>query len=158
MADGSSTAGLFGRPRLQIGATLFSGLLITLGVAGFLPGFTSNYGALEFGGTSSDAMLLGLFQVSILHNLVHLMVGLLGLALAGSYGGARVFLVGAGTVFLVLWLFGVLIAFPGPGNFLPCNTAGNWLHLVLGVTMIGAAALLVRQDAADDEARTGHRG
>ena len=48
---------------------------LLVGVAGFIPGITSNYDELKLAGTDSNAELLGLFRVSILHNLVHLAFG-----------------------------------------------------------------------------------
>ncbi len=46
-------------------------------VLGFVPGITTSYSELSFAGHESEAKLLGLFQVSVLHNIVH---GLFGLA------------------------------------------------------------------------------
>jgi len=79
-----------------------------------------------------SAKLLGLFQVSILHNIVHLLFGIVGLALAKTADGARTFLIGGGVVYLVLWLLGIV----GGGDWIPVNTADNWLHFVLGIGMV----------------------
>src|SRR5918992_420259 len=85
---------------------LFWGIAFLLaGVLGFIPGITSNYDDLKFAGNDSDAELLGIFQVSILHNIVHVLFGLAGLALAGTWDGARAFLIGGGVIYLVLWLY-----------------------------------------------------
>ena len=78
-----------------------------VGIAGFIPGITTNlYDGLEFAGTDGDAELLGIFEVSVLHNIVHGLFGLAGLALAGTASGARTFLVGGGAIYIVLWLLG----------------------------------------------------
>jgi len=97
-----------------------------------------------FGGHHSGAMLLGLFQVSILHNIVHLLFGIIGLALARSASQALMYLIGGGAVYLVLWIYGVVIDRASTANFVPLNTADNWLHLVLGIGMIGAGIALSR--------------
>jgi hypothetical protein len=59
-----------------------------------------------------------------------------GLTLARTWTGARTYLIGGGVVYLVLWLYGLLVG-AGGANLIPLNTADDWLHFVLGVTMIG---------------------
>ena len=45
----------------------------------------------------------------------------------------------------MLWLYGLLIPHDGPANFVPVNTADNWLHLVLAIGMISLGVLLGRR-------------
>jgi hypothetical protein len=97
-----------------------------------------------FAGHGSGALLLGLFQVSILHNLVHLLYGVAGLAMARTASGARSYLLYGGIVYLVLWLYGLFIDKQSAANFVPLNTADDWLHFVLGVGMIALALALGR--------------
>ena len=130
--------------RAQSIASLAAGVFVLVGILGFVPGITTHYGDLSFAGHDSGAKLLGLFQVSVLHNLVHLLFGIVGLALARSVEGARSFLVGGGVVYLVLWLLGVI----GAGDWIPTNTADNWLHLGLGAGMIGLGHLAGVRSAA----------
>lgn len=106
------------------------------------PGVTTNYDQLSIAGRESTALLLGIFQVSILHNLVHLGFGVAGLALARSAHGARLFLLGGGVIYLAVWLHGLLIDHDSAANVVPINTADNWLHMVLGVGMIMLGALV----------------
>ncbi len=117
-------------------AKLVGIVFLLVGVLGFVPGITTNYGDLSFAGHDSGAELLGIFQVSILHNIVHLLFGVAGLALAKTAAGARTFLVGGGVIYLVLWLYGLMIDMDGSANFVPVNAADNWLHLALGAGMI----------------------
>jgi hypothetical protein len=129
---------------IQKAATVVAVAFLAVGVLGFIPGVTTNYGTMMFGGHHSDAKLLGLFQVSILHNIVHLLYGLAGLALARTATGARNYLIGGGIVYLVLWVYGLIIDQTSSANFVPLNTADNWLHFVLGVAMIGLGVALAR--------------
>ncbi|WOH18407.1 DUF4383 domain-containing protein [Paenarthrobacter sp. GOM3] len=124
-------------------------VFLLVGVLGFIPGITTNYGAMTFAGHDSGAMLLGVFQVSILHNIVHLLFGAAGLAMARNARMARLFLLGGGAVYIVLWIYGLVINQETGANFVPFNTADNWLHLILGVAMIGLGVWLGR-DAMDE--------
>jgi hypothetical protein len=136
------------RPRVQVAALAVAGVFLLIGVLGFIPGITTDYGDLRFGGHHSEAKLLGLFQVSILHNAVHLIFGLAGLALARSVAGARVFLAAGGAIYLALWLYGLVIEAINPeggANILPVNDADNWLHLALGFGMLALGLLLSNQ-------------
>lgn len=105
---------------------------------------TTNYESLGLAGRGSGALLLGIFQVSVLHNLVHLLFGVAGILLARTHTQARNFLLFGGIVYLVLWLYGLFVGHDTPANFVPLNNADNWLHLVLGVGMIALALILSR--------------
>lgn len=136
------------RPRVQVAALAVAGAFLLIGVLGFIPGITTDYGELAFAGHHSEARLLGLFQVSILHNAVHLLFGLAGLVLARTIAGARLFLAGGGAVYLALWLYGLAIEAvdaEGGANILPVNSADNWLHLALGFGMLALGLLLSNQ-------------
>jgi len=121
-------------------------VFLLVGILGFVPGVTSNYDEMEFAGHESGAELLGLFQVSVLHNIVHLLFGVAGLAMARSFSAAKAFLVGGGLIYLVLWLYGMAVDHDADANFVPINEADNWLHFALGIGMIGLGILLPRSE------------
>jgi hypothetical protein len=137
-------AGTASRQPVQIAAAAVAAVFLLVGIVGFIPGITTNYGQLGVAGHGSMALLLGLFAVSILHNLVHAAFGIVGLVLARTFAGARGFLVYGGVIYLVLWLYGVVIDQSSAVNFVPINTADNWLHLGLGIGMIALGVLLGR--------------
>jgi hypothetical protein len=137
---------------VQKAALAVSIAFLGVGVLGFIPGITTDYDTMMFGGHHSEAKLLGLFQVSILHNIVHLLFGIVGLLLARSAAGARAYLIGGGAVYLVLWIYGLVVDQTSSANFVPLNTADNWLHLFLGLAMIALGIILGR-----DLARAAHR-
>ncbi|MDQ0867586.1 hypothetical protein QFZ70_000059 [Arthrobacter sp. V1I9] len=130
------------RTGLQKAALATGALFLLVGILGFIPGITSNYESLGMAGHGSGALLMGVFQVSVLHNIVHLAFGAAGLLLARTHQQARSFLIYGGVIYLVLWLYGLLVGDETPANFVPLNGADNWLHLALGLAMIILAILL----------------
>jgi 4-hydroxybenzoate polyprenyltransferase len=134
------------RSPIRTAATAVAAVFVLVGILGFIPGITTDYDQLELAGHESHAKLLGLFEVSVLHNAVHLLYGLAGLALARTRSGARTYLIGGGVVYLLLFVYGLLIDVePGKeSDFVPFNVADNWLHLVLGLGMIGLGVALSR--------------
>jgi Domain of unknown function (DUF4383) len=130
------------RTLVQNAARLVGIVFLLVGIAGFIPGVTTNlYEGLEFAGNDGTAELLGIFQVSVLHNIVHGLFGLAGLALAATPSGARTYLIGGGAIYLVLFAIGII----GGGDWIPVNDADNWLHLLLGAGMIGLGVLTTRE-------------
>jgi hypothetical protein len=136
------------RTPVQDAARIAGVVFLFVGIAGFVPGVTTDlYDGLEFAGGEGTAELFGTFEVSVLHNLVHGLFGLAGLALAGTASGARTFLVGGGALYLALFLVGLA----GGGEWLPTNRADDWLHLALGLAMVGVGFATARNTAATAE-------
>jgi len=130
------------RTLVQNVARLVGIVFLLVGIAGFIPGLTTNlYDGLEFAGDDGTAELLGIFQVSVLHNIVHGLFGLAGLALAATPSGARTYLIGGGAIYLALFLIGIV----GGGDWIPVDDADNWLHLLFGAAMIGLGVLTTRE-------------
>ena len=135
------------RNPVQTAALVVGAVFLLVGILGFVPGVTTNYDQLEVYGHESQAMLLGIFQVSVLHNVVHLAFGVAGLLAARTAGASRSFLIGGGVIYLALWLYGLLVEEGSMANFVPLNDADDWLHLVLGAGMIALGVLLSRDRA-----------
>ncbi|TPV50671.1 DUF4383 domain-containing protein [Pseudarthrobacter phenanthrenivorans] len=146
------------RTGLQRAALGTAAVFCLAGVLGFVPGVTANYGSLGLAGHGSGALLLGIFQVSALHNIVHLLFGVAGLLMARTHAQARSYLVYGGVIYLVLWLYGLLVGDTTPANFVPANNADNWLHLVLGLAMIALAVMLARGPATNASTNNGDNG
>jgi hypothetical protein len=133
------------RSTVQTLAMLVGAVFLLVGILGFVPGITTHYGDMSFAGHNSDAKLLGIFQVSILHNIVHILFGIAGLALARTWESARTYLIGGGVIYLVLFVYGLFAHGQTSANFVPVNTADNILHLGLGVGMITLGVVTGRQ-------------
>ena len=129
---------------MQSIAALAGIVFLLIGILGFVPGITTHYGSMSFAGHGSGARLLGVFQVSILHNLVHLLFGVVGLVLAKTADGARTFLIGGGAVYLVLWVIGLV----GAAEWIPSSTPDNWAHFAFGVALLGLGVVARRRSIA----------
>jgi len=129
-------------------AALVTGVLfLALGVLGFIPGITTDYHAMSWFDHHPGAALGGLFEVSVLHNIVHVAFGVAGVVLARTLSGARLFLIYGGLFYVALCVYGVVIIAVGPeskANFIPVNTGDNWLHLGIGAWMLALGWLLTR--------------
>jgi hypothetical protein len=130
------------RTPVQNMARLVGIIFLAVGIAGFIPGITTHlYDGLEFAGDDGNAEVLGLFEVSVLHNIVHGLFGLAGLALAATASGARNFLIAGGAIYLLL----AVVQLIGAGDWLPLVGPDLWLHLGVGVGMIGLGVALTRE-------------
>jgi hypothetical protein len=122
------------RSPAQLYALVIGVTLVAAGILGFFYNASFDTGD----GLERDAVL-GILDVNAWHNLVHLATGLLGLAVAASYGGARTYAIGLGIVYLLVALAGFIA---GNGdeiiNLIPVNTEDNILHLLLGIAGVGA--------------------
>jgi hypothetical protein len=82
--------------------------------------------------------ILGLFEVNLVHNLVHLASGILAFVFASKgESEARTFALILGVIYLLITVLGFI---QGNGNLLglvAVNTADNFLHLVLAVVFLG---------------------
>jgi hypothetical protein len=105
---------------VQGAALLVAAGFIVIGVLGFIPGVTT------------AGKLFGVFAISGLHNVLHLVSGLVGLALARTYAASRAYFLGGGVFYLALWLQGLFMG----SRLLPINGADNWLHCGLGIGMV----------------------
>ncbi len=130
--------------QIQRGARLIGVVFALIGLLGFVPGLTQPYAELTFATTSSKALLLGIFQVSVLLNLVHLAFGAAGILMSRSALQARAFLFWGGIVYAVFFFYGILVPQPSAGNVVPFNAPDNALHIGLAVVMVTLSIVLNR--------------
>jgi ABC-type multidrug transport system permease subunit len=139
------------RSSAQTFALLVGAVFLLVGILGFIPGVVTEHDT-KFLGQDGDSELLGIFQINFLHNLVHVIFGVAGIAAAKATGSARSFLLGGGVVYLVVFLYGVLIDFGSDANIINLNAADNVLHLLLGLGMVGLGLI-----SGDARSTTGDR-
>lgn len=102
----------------------FGGIYILVGIVGFLP---------FLGGTFNQDgdNLLGIFGVTLVHNLVHLAIGAAFLAASKSNANAIQASIGIGAVYLLVGVLG-LFYLDWVGDLLNINGPDNFLHLFTG--------------------------
>ena len=137
------------RANVQAAAGYVGVAFVAAGVLGFVPGAVTDYSELNFWEHDSYAQLFDVFQISILHNIVHLVLGAAGLVLARTFAGARWYLIGGGAIYLAAWIYGLAVDAGSRANFVPFDRADNWLHFVLGLGMIALAIAATRGPLAD---------
>lgn len=130
----------------QLLALIIGALFLLAGIAGFF--VTGFDGWLEH---EPDQTLVG-FGVNPLHNVVHLVIGIAGIALAAKDRSARLYgwllVLGYG----VTLVYGLFVAGQEEGNLLNINWADNGLH---AASIVGGlvTALWPRQDRRTPDVR-----
>lgn len=90
---------------------LFLGIVyVVIGVLGFIPGITQTPppDAPPLAVGAGYGYLLGIFPINIVHNLIHLVVGVWGIAAARAWDTARLYARTLAVVFAVLTVMGLI--------------------------------------------------
>lgn len=104
-------------------AWIFAAVFILIGILGFIPGLTE------------DGYLLGVFEVDALHNIIHLLSGVLaGAAAIVSAAYARLYFKAFGVIYAVVALLGLVQN--SVLGLIYVNTADNILHLVIAASAV----------------------
>ena len=111
-------------------AMVFGVVFLAVGVLGFVPGITDD-----------NDMLLGIFQVSALHNVIHILSGVAALIGAKSDEYAKYYFIVFGAVYAVVaivgWVQGDTVL-----GIIDVNAADNVLHTVLAIAILGIGLTL----------------
>lgn len=141
-----------GRTLAQTLALLFGIVFLLVGILGFIPGITEDAPG-SFAGEDSEGSLLGVFQVSILHNLAHLAFGI-GILAARKHRTALTYLLAGGIAYAALFLLGLL----GVMDWLPADDTDDWLHLALAAALLGSWYVAKKEGERRDVVDTRERG
>ena len=138
---GNSVAGR-GKTVPEILGLVFGAVYLVVGIVGFfVTGFDN------FAGNSQHDMLIGLFMINPLHNIAHILVGVLGLALSRTLAGARSYGWILAVLYAALFVYG-LIAVGQSWDFLNLHAGDNVLHILTAVVGLLIALLPVRSAVA----------
>ena len=123
------------RSPAQVFALLFGAVLTVAGILGFFVNASFEIA------DRVDRDTLILFDINGWHNVVHLVSGVIGLGLAGSWAGARAYAFGLGAVYVVLTIVGFIVGDGGTLVMLvPINIEDNFLHLAIAIAGLAAGA------------------
>lgn len=111
-------------------ALIFGIVFVLVGIVGCL-----TPGGLSMAADPAPGHMLGMFGVNLLHNIVHILVGVWGIVASRSFNGAKMYMQIAGVVYVVLALLGFVA--PTTFGLIPIGGADIYLHAVLGVIMAG---------------------
>ena len=109
-------------------ALVFGIVFLVIGILGLMQA-----GGREMGADPAPHVLLGLFPVNLLHNIVHLVFGIWGIAASRSFAGAKSFAQIGGVIYIVLAVLGFIA--PTTFWFIPIGGNAIWLHAVLGLAL-----------------------
>ena len=129
MAASASNTGA-GRPWPQVLGLAFGAIYLLVGIIGFFVTGLDN-----FAGNEQHEMLL-IFMINPLHNIVHILIGVVGLALSRTLAGAKTFGLLLAVGYGLAFIYGV-IAVGKDWDFLNINGADNVLHVLSAI--VGAA-------------------
>jgi hypothetical protein len=125
-------------PLVQRFAQVFGAVYVLVGVAGFIPPLL--IGSLPAGVLGPFAgMLLALFAVNWFHNVAHLAIGAVGLAVYRSYSASKTYALALGLAYAGLFVLGVLSADVATlGGLVPLNGVDDVLHIATSLVAFGA--------------------
>ena len=112
-------------------------VFLVVGVLGFIPGITQMHG--EHGDLNihgpGHGYLLGLFHVNLMHNLVHIVFGIAGIAMSRSFQNARGY---ARLVAISYALLAILGMIPAGNTYnlwglVPLHGNDVWLHVLIAI-------------------------
>jgi hypothetical protein len=137
------------RSPAQLYSLIFGATLLLAGIVGFF--VDSSFGDV---GSNVQGDELIAFEVNGWHNIVHVLSGLLGLAVASNRAYARAYALGFGAVYLVVAIWGFATGDQVLFGLIPVNGADNVLHLLISLAGIAAG---LASDPRRDRAAAGDR-
>lgn len=135
-----------GRTPAQVYSLVFGVTLLLVGIAGFFVNSEFNTGS----NIQGDDLII--FEVNGIHNIIHLLSGVLGIALSRTRSGGYAFALGFGLVYGLVTILGFIDGDTVLG-LIPVNTEDNILHLLISGAGI-AAAVASKDQRNDARART----
>ncbi len=129
-------------------------VFLLVGILGFVPDMRSLPStAPEITVDSGYGYLLGLFPVNVLHNIVHLTVGVLGIASFWSFNFARLFAQGLTIFYGLLAVLGLIPATSTTFDLIPIFGNDVWLHAATAL-ISGYFGFLAPEKTEDINTRT----
>ena len=109
-------------------AMVFGVVFLLVAILGFITA-----GGMDMAADPAPGSLLGMFPINLLHNIVHLLFGIWGLAASRSWSGSKTYAQTGGIIYIILAICGYVA--PTGFGFVPLGGSDIWLHAVLGVVL-----------------------
>jgi hypothetical protein len=116
---------------LRIFAIVFGVAFIFAGVAGFIPSFLT------------DGQLFGFFEVNSMHNIVHIVSGVIAIMAATSFKYTKYYFRIIGIVYILVAVLGFCRG--GDLYVMHVNMADNFLHTVIGFLSLYLGFIFIRK-------------
>jgi hypothetical protein len=114
---------MINRSLVQTVALTFGIVYLLVAILGLLPFAGGSY-------TQANSNLLGFVPINLLHNIVHLVIGIAGIAAAGSLARSRQFCQVFGVVLILIGIMGIFVN--NPLNLIPIGGFDVAIHLATG--------------------------
>jgi hypothetical protein len=111
------------RTLVQTVALVFGIVYLAVGVLAFLPFLGGTFG-------QTPHSFLGFIEINLLHNIVHLVIGIAGIAAASDRVRSRMFCQVAGVFLLVIGVLGIFVH--NPLGIIPIGGFDVAIHLLTG--------------------------
>jgi hypothetical protein len=125
-------------------------IFLLIGIMGFIPAFVTHPAdthALTV--HASHGYLLGLFPVNVLHNLVHILFGIWGIAAYGTgFDASRVYARSVAIVYALVTIMGLIPGLNTVFGLMPIHGNDIWLHAVIAVAAAYFGWAVLREPAA----------
>ena len=116
-------------------ATVLGVAFLLIGVMGFIPPLlwqpAGGHQGHELRVNAFDGYLLGLFHVNVLHSAVHVLFGIMGIAMARSWDSARLYARIVAVAYALLAVMGLVPALNTVFGLIPIHGHDVWLHAVI---------------------------
>lgn len=114
-------------------ALIFGIIYLVVGIIAFIPGLLLTPLVSPIAVMAASGNLLGIFPVNAIHDLVHILIGIWGIATAGAVLSARNFARGLAIIYGVLFIFGFIPGLMTLFGLAPLYGNDVWLHLVSAI-------------------------
>jgi hypothetical protein len=116
-------------------ALIYGVAFLLVGVMGFIPPLLTHagHGTHDVRVTAFEGYLLGLFHVNVLHSLVHVLFGIMGIAMSRAADRSRLYARIVAVAYGLLTIMGLVPGLDTVFGLIPIHGHDVWLHAVLAL-------------------------
>lgn len=115
-------------------ALVYGIVFLLVGIAGFIPGLLAPpEEGRQLAVNTGFGRLFNLFPVNVLHNLVHIVFGIWGLAAYRTFSASRTYARAVAVIYGVLTVMGLIPVLSTTFGLIPIYGHDVWLHALLAI-------------------------